>query len=770
MSEPTTEAEQSAELTTEIASGGEDPSMEDILASIRKIIADDDQTMEISPPQPLAISSEQSAPDLRDTETSAKNIEGAETNSSESETEALMRDLNTLPIEEDENSVFKSMFNDEKTVVSDDSISSAISHSDDEGELIDLDIEALLGSADDLAGTEELDLSAALAADSGEDIPDEAVLEMPDIAMEDEASTVQIPNSVSGSVSGSQDDSLNSFLEPSTLESESSETDEEADNLFEELEGLLAEASPEIIQDDAPILEDLLAEMTESEDTTNDVFDEAELLFEPKTDDVVKPVVEPEAKKRGFAAGYAAAGFSAIRPKVKVRSAEEPAPSEIEPKDVPALQDLTDADDQLDQMLNGLVEDLESIENSGADMSSSDEANTQTETATIETVLDESDLTVDEADFLQTSLSTDEGDMDLVKSLMADLTDPDAEEDLPEAVEQTAEDLEAADLSAETSEIESENVVSDDIEEETSEEPENILDDILDMSIEDELSGEEALSVFAEDAEDDSDIESFLEIPTPESKSSLVITAEQIVEDEALNIAENKTISEGLNVPEHVEASLETLEGSSEDEASLENGEFSLSDIAAEAEREAERMEERGQIKVDRSAVLDLDATSISPNKGEPAGQDPVFELNVDKAASFGLIGFGAAALGAGALVATRQNTETDEANEPVQREPLQKDIENKITMEKESADMAGATAQKDVILDDVTESASANAFASLNQLVEEKAITAERGDRIGDLVMEALRPMLKEWLDANLKTIVERAVQKEVKRIASGK
>jgi len=36
--------------------------------------------------------------------------------------------------------------------------------------------------------------------------------------------------------------------------------------------------------------------------------------------------------------------------------------------------------------------------------------------------------------------------------------------------------------------------------------------------------------------------------------------------------------------------------------------------------------------------------------------------------------------------------------------------------------------------------------------------------------VQGAFRPMLKEWLDANLKGIVERAVAKEVKRISSGK
>ena len=75
-----------------------------------------------------------------------------------------------------------------------------------------------------------------------------------------------------------------------------------------------------------------------------------------------------------------------------------------------------------------------------------------------------------------------------------------------------------------------------------------------------------------------------------------------------------------------------------------------------------------------------------------------------------------------------------------------------------------------DAILDEVTESAAAGAFAELSSVVEDKAIFNERGPRIGDLVQEALRPMLKEWLDANLKGIVERAVAKEVKRISTGK
>ncbi|MGJ8564765.1 MAG: DUF2497 domain-containing protein [Alphaproteobacteria bacterium] len=90
-------------------------------------------------------------------------------------------------------------------------------------------------------------------------------------------------------------------------------------------------------------------------------------------------------------------------------------------------------------------------------------------------------------------------------------------------------------------------------------------------------------------------------------------------------------------------------------------------------------------------------------------------------------------------------------------------------TLEQEQSDMPKLVAQNG-ILDEITEAATSEAFASLNQVVEEKTVFAESGPRIGDLVQEALRPMLKEWLDDNLKGIVERAVAKEVKRISSGK
>jgi len=77
---------------------------------------------------------------------------------------------------------------------------------------------------------------------------------------------------------------------------------------------------------------------------------------------------------------------------------------------------------------------------------------------------------------------------------------------------------------------------------------------------------------------------------------------------------------------------------------------------------------------------------------------------------------------------------------------------------------------KSDTLATDETVEATSDAFASLSQVVEEKAVYNESGPRIGDLVQEALKPMLQEWLDKNLKGIVDRAVAKEIKRISSGK
>jgi len=77
---------------------------------------------------------------------------------------------------------------------------------------------------------------------------------------------------------------------------------------------------------------------------------------------------------------------------------------------------------------------------------------------------------------------------------------------------------------------------------------------------------------------------------------------------------------------------------------------------------------------------------------------------------------------------------------------------------------------KSDVLSDADTQQEVGNAFASLTTTVQEHALAEENGPPIGELVKEALRPMLQEWLDKNLKSMVQRAVTKEIKRISSSK
>ena len=107
---------------------------------------------------------------------------------------------------------------------------------------------------------------------------------------------------------------------------------------------------------------------------------------------------------------------------------------------------------------------------------------------------------------------------------------------------------------------------------------------------------------------------------------------------------------------------------------------------------------------------------------------------------------------------------QTDQSNRKQQEDPTPLKTQEKIIM-------ADAPQQiEETLLDTDTQEESSSAFATLTSAVKQKTKLEESGPPIGDLVQEALKPMLKEWLDKNLKGIVERAVTKEVKRISSNK
>jgi cell pole-organizing protein PopZ len=75
-----------------------------------------------------------------------------------------------------------------------------------------------------------------------------------------------------------------------------------------------------------------------------------------------------------------------------------------------------------------------------------------------------------------------------------------------------------------------------------------------------------------------------------------------------------------------------------------------------------------------------------------------------------------------------------------------------------------------DTLVGDSAATSAASAFAGLAASLrqpEPAAFSGGTGPTIDDLARQLLRPLLKEWLDANLPAIVEAQVRKEVERIA---
>ncbi len=69
-----------------------------------------------------------------------------------------------------------------------------------------------------------------------------------------------------------------------------------------------------------------------------------------------------------------------------------------------------------------------------------------------------------------------------------------------------------------------------------------------------------------------------------------------------------------------------------------------------------------------------------------------------------------------------------------------------------------------EAILGTASADAASSAFMSLSETVR---VTDGGGRTLEDIVVAMLKPMVKEWLDANLPTIVEEKVEEEVQRVA---
>ena len=350
------------------------------------------------------------------------------------------------------------------------------------------------------------------------------------------------------------------------------------------------------------------------------------------------------------------------------------------------------------------------------------------------------DLNIED-DVLDADLSSGvmkpDSDIELVKSLMAELTGEPlhADEEIIEVAEtetalETDDELESeidSDLKSLVSDLSGDDISSETLElaEPTDDSAEDVMDEILSLTLDDELELQE-------------------DIPrVPDAVASLKEIAAQ-AEADAKDV-ESKFAKTLAAAAAGVAATAAVAQNDEEPEADDILSELDdIVDIVEEAPLEGDLQTNLSELDLDdlveEEVLTSLADTNIQDllDDEETGGTEDIVE---------------------GISYEAEIDVETTS----------QSDTETNKIIDEETTLMPRA-AKSDAILDEVTETATADVFASLNKVVEEKATIAERGDRIGDLVQEALRPMLKEWLDANLKGIVERAVTKEVKRISSGK
>ena len=451
------------------------------------------------------------------------------------------------------------------------------------------------------------------------------------------------------------------------------------------------------------------------------------------------------------------------------------------------------ADSELDDLLKS-IEDISEPENLEVDKPVIPETSIETTSSDV-AVLDEAPdddlstmldnmLNEGEAAATELEVSEDFGNLELVLDPAADLLDDssDLEAELLEDLN-IEDDVLGADLSSGVMKPDSDIELVKSLMAELTGEPLHADEEIIEVA-----ETETALETDDElESEIDSDLKSLVSDLSGDDISSETLELAEPTDDSAEDV-----MDEILSLTLDDELELQ------EDIPRVPDAVASLKEIAAQAEADAKDVESKFAKTLAAAAAGVAATAAVAQNDEEPEADDILSELDdivdiVEEAPLEGDLQTSLSELDLDDLVEEEVLTSLADTNiqdllddeetggtedivEGISYEAeidvettSQSDTETNKIIDEETTLMPRA-AKSDAILDEVTETATADVFASLNKVVEEKATIAERGDRIGDLVQEALRPMLKEWLDANLKGIVERAVTKEVKRISSGK
>jgi hypothetical protein len=107
-----------------------------------------------------------------------------------------------------------------------------------------------------------------------------------------------------------------------------------------------------------------------------------------------------------------------------------------------------------------------------------------------------------------------------------------------------------------------------------------------------------------------------------------------------------------------------------------------------------------------------------------------------------------------------------EEAEFPGMPEPVMVTVDEPIPAPLAAAKpLPSVAAMEDHILSRETSGLVANAFATLSR----QTMMPSPGRTLEDLVSEMLRPMLRDWMDSHLPSIVERLVKAEIERVSRG-
>ena len=635
----------------EISGNGEEPTMEDILSSIRKIIAEDK-------------TSEAAALDVEGVPDTADVLElGAIDDDIDIEDALKIPDAVT-PSDEvpsDEIELFEDVSEPEAII---DALPGAALEAVDDSSVLDLD--TLLSEPENAEPADE----------------SEGVLELMEFIEDD---IKEAPLDLEDNSLDLEDVRENKFealpeIEP-TIEFEPVTNDSESD-LAEPEQAEEASA----INDPTIDLEDVVIE--DDVQTTN--FDESlDLVMDSDASDYLAPTLDAEDvtatswKDKAVPSTAAALFGSSVLAGVMSGGSD-------------------DEDDSVDDAESAADADLEAV------AQNEDVVETQTEEYEQEEVdfdVVSDDINTSTNDEISDGEPTSEKDEDLnlVKSLLAGLMDEEPADDEMETAEPELEpDLELVEDLIEAPA--DEDVVTSD----------SILDEILDVNVEDEVLLQDEAVEIPEDSEPESELANIARRAraAAEAEAPLELTAQESADVDGTELSERSAAKEfsllagvaataagiGLSsslssedIPED-EAVLETM---SDIKPSIDD-EMDIADLVAETEAEI--------------------SETITPE------------------------------------VILNEMAADNQTNQPQEENPMVRIVKT------------------ETLLGDDTEKDTMDAFASLSDVVQEKAELAENGPAIGELVQEALKPMLQEWLDKNLKGIVTRAVTKEIKRISSTK